>query len=97
MRFILVISIFPFLLITLLFIKKLRADKIEHLRYEPCYSPVPMLVAPDPNSTKTGEIPQGEIVKVSAQKDYWVKVRYKVSNYKYIVGWSASTAMFPVK
>jgi hypothetical protein len=97
MRSILVISILSFLLITLLFIKKLRADKIEHFRYKACYSPVPIRATPDPNSTKTGEIPQGEIVKVSAQKGYRVKVRYKVSNYKYIVGWSASTAMCSVK
>ena len=97
MRSILVISILSFLLITLLFIKKLLADKIEHFRYEACYSPVPIRAAPDPNATKTGEIPQGEIVKVSAQKGCWVKVTYKVSNYKYIVGWSASTAMLPIK
>ena len=97
MRFILVISILSFLFITLLFIKKLRAGRIEHFKYEACYSPVPIRAAPDPNATQTGEIPQGEIVKVSAQKDYWVKVTYKVSNYKYITGWSASTAMCPVK
>ncbi len=97
MRSILVISILSFLLITLLFIKKLRADKIEHFGYEAFYSPDPIRATPDPNSTKTGEIPKGETVKVRAQKGYWVKVRYKASNYKYIVGWSASTAMCPVK
>ena len=97
MRFILVISILSFLFITLISINKARADRIEYFRYEACYSPVPIRAAPDPNATQTGEIPQGETVRVSAQKDYWVKVRYKVSNYKYIVGWSASTAICPVK
>ena len=97
MRFILVLSILTFALITLISIKKARADKIKYLRYEACYSPVPIRAAPDPNATQTGEIPQGETVRVSAQKSYWVKVIYKDADGNYTVGWSASTAMCPVK
>ena len=97
MRFILVISILSFLLITLISIKKARADRTEHFRYEACYSSVPIRAAPDPNATKTGEIPQGETVEVSAQKSYRVKVIYEDADGNYNIGWSASTAMCPVK
>jgi SH3 domain-containing protein len=97
MRFILVISILSFLFITLISIKKARADKIKYLRYEACYSPVPIRAAPDPNVTQTGEIPQGETVKVSKQKSYWVKVIYEDADGNFFIGWSASTAMYPVK
>jgi SH3 domain-containing protein len=97
MRSILVISILSFLLITLLFIKKARADKIEHFRYEACYSPVPIRAAPDPNATKTGEIPKGETIRVTKQKSYWVKVIYEDADGNFTIGWSASTAMCPVE
>ena len=97
MRFIIIFSILTLVLITLISVKKARADRIEHFRYEACYSPVPIRAAPDPNATKTGEIPQGETVRVSAQKSYWVKVIYKDADGNFTIGWSASTAMCPVK
>ena len=97
MRIVIIISILTFILITLISIQKTRADRIEYFRYEACYSPVPIRAAPDPNATKTGEIPQGETVRVSAQKGYWVKVIYKDEDGNYFIGWSASTAMCPVK
>jgi SH3 domain-containing protein len=97
MRFILVISILTFALITLISIKKARADKIKYLRYDACYSPVPIRAAPDPDATQTGEIPQGETVRVTKQKSYWVKVIYEDADGNFTIGWSASTAMFPVK
>ena len=97
MKIIIIISIISFMFITLVSIKKARADRIEYFRYEACYSPVPIRAAPDPNATQTGEIPQGETVRVSAQKSYWVKVIYKDADDNYTIGWSASTAMCPVK
>ncbi len=97
MRFIIIFSILILVLITLISIKKAQADRIEYFRYEACYSPVPIRAAPDPNATKTGEIPQGETVRVSAQKSYWVKVIYKDADGNFTIGWSASTAMCPVK
>ena len=97
MKIIIIISIISFIFITLVSIKKARADRIEHFRYEACYAPVPIRAAPDPNATQTGEIPKGETVRVSKQKSYWVKVIYKDADGNYTVGWSASTAMCPVK
>lgn len=97
MKFIIIISMITFVFLTLISIKKARADRIEYFRYEACYAPVPIRAAPDPNATKTGEIPQGETVRVSAQKSYWVKIIYKDADGNYTIGWSASTAMCPVK
>jgi len=97
MRIVIIISILTFILITLFSIQKARADRIEYFRYEACYSPVPIRAIPDPNATQTDEIPQGETVRVSAQKDHWVKVIYKDEDGNYTVGWSASTGMCPVK
>lgn len=97
MKIIIMISIITLVFTILISIKKARADRIEHFRYEACYSPVPIRAAPDPNSTQTGEIPRGETVRVSAQKSYWVKVIYKDADGNFTIGWSASTAMCPIK
>ena len=97
MRIIITISLITLLFIIFLSVKKARADRIEYFRYEACYAPVPIRAGPDPNATQTGEIPKGETVRVSKQKSYWVKVIYKDEDGNYTVGWSASTAMCPVK
>ena len=97
MRIIIIFSLIALVFIALVPIKTARADRIEYFWYEACYAPVPIHKAPDPDSKEIGEIPQGEVVQVSAQKGYWVKVIYKDDDGNYTVGWSASTAMCPVE